>query len=1025
MSNNYIDDFFIKSKDPHLTSRKRPRSSTDTKTLSTVTSFFFQGSDTAKKPVDVDDTNLKNLSSIFRKNYSDFKGQVVEDDEYDKKLEFKAIRVNFQDEYAALEWENLEKANDRDWYDNEETSNVMDDNNFYKNIMGYSVGKNVSEEELRRKLELSADYSTKNSNAVDNTKWEMMRLKSAGVVTAEKDESNNVDEGMEGQVILQAVDIKPPFLDGRFIFTKQLDTPLIVKDPNSDLARLSKKGSAILKVIRDRNERAKVREKFWELAGTKMGNILKMEKEEDKKNASVAVEEMLGQTNEDKKTKYSDYMKKTEAQSDFSKNKTLKEQREYLPIYTVREELMHLIRENRVVIIVGETGSGKTTQMTQYLLEDGYGSYGIIGCTQPRRVAAMSVAKRVSEEVGCELGGKVGYSIRFEDVTSPDTFIKYMTDGVLLRESLTHADLDLYSAIIMDEAHERSLNTDVLFGILKKVAARRKDLKLIITSATMNARKFSEFFGNAPSFTIPGRTFPVEIEFAKAMYEDYVDAAVNQALKVHVRYPEGDILIFMTGQEDIEATCLLLHERLQNLGGNSPTLVILPIYSQLPSDFQARIFEKTKYRKCIVATNIAETSLTLDGVKYVIDTGLCKLKVYNPKIGMDALQITPISQANANQRSGRAGRTGPGVCFRLYTDSAFENDMWENNIPEIQRTNLANVVLLLKSLKINNLLDFDFMDPPPQDTILNSMFQLWMLGALSNTGDLTVLGEKMVEFPLDPILSKMLIMSEPFNCSAEVITIVSMLSVPSIFFRPKDKERESDAAREKFFIPESDHLTLLNVYEQWKINNYSAEWATDNFIHVKSLRKVKEVRQQLLDIMKTLKVQLISCGNNWDVIRKCICCGYFQNTAKLKGIGEYMNIRSRVPCILHPSSALFSLGYTPDYVVYHELIMTAKEYMSCVTAVDPIWLLELAPQFFSVRHYYSGGSARWDKEKAEVKMMEEEMKRMQEERKKAAEKKTPEFKEPIKVKSGMFSTIVHPGKDTPLIKRTPKRRYGL
>ena len=295
MSNNYIDDFFIKSKDPHLTSRKRPRSSTDTKTLSTVTSFFFQGSDTAKKPVDVDDTNLKNLSSIFRKNYSDFKGQVVEDDEYDKKLEFKAIRVNFQDEYAALEWENLEKANDREWYDNEETSNVMDDNNFYKNIMGYSVGKNVSEEELRRKLELSADYSTKNSNAVDNTKWEMMRLKSAGVVTAEKDESNNVDEGMEGQVILQAVDIKPPFLDGRFIFTKQLDTPLIVKDPNSDLARLSKKGSAILKVIRDRNERAKVREKFWELAGTKMGNILKMEKEEDKKNASVAVEEMLGQ----------------------------------------------------------------------------------------------------------------------------------------------------------------------------------------------------------------------------------------------------------------------------------------------------------------------------------------------------------------------------------------------------------------------------------------------------------------------------------------------------------------------------------------------------------------------------------------------------------------------------------------------------------------------------------------------------------------------------------------------------------
>ena len=216
-------------------------------------------------------------------------------------------------------------------------------------------------------------------------------------------------------------------------------------------------------------------------------------------------------------------------------------------------------------------------------------------------------------------------------------------------------------------------------------------------------------------------------------------------------------------------------------------MVILPIYSQLPSDFQARIFEKTEHRKCIVATNIAETSLTLDGVKYVIDTGLCKLKVYNPKIGMDALQITPISQANANQRAGRAGRTGPGICFRLYTDHAFRSEMWENNIPEIQRTNLSNVVLLLKSLNIDNLLEFDFMDPPPQETILNSMYQLWMLEALDNTGSLTPLGRKMVEFPLDPPLSKILIMSEKFSCSAEIITIVSMLSVPSIFFRPKDR----------------------------------------------------------------------------------------------------------------------------------------------------------------------------------------------------------------------------------------------
>jgi pre-mRNA-splicing factor ATP-dependent RNA helicase DHX38/PRP16 len=243
-----------------------------------------------------------------------------------------------------------------------------------------------------------------------------------------------------------------------------------------------------------------------------------------------------------------------------------------------------------------------------------------------------------------------------------------------------------------------------------------------------------------------------------------------------------------------------------------------------------------------VATNIAETSLTLDGVKYVIDTGFCKLKVYNPKIGMDALQVTPISQANANQRSGRAGRTGPGVCFRLFTNEMFRGEMLENNVPEIQRTNLANVVLLLKSLQVENLLDFEFMDPPSQDTILSSMYQLWIIGALDNLGNLTGMGQKMAEFPLDPNLSKMLIEAHNQGCTEEMLTIVSMLSVPSIFYRPRDREAEADASREKLFVSESDHLTLLNVYNQWKSHDYSAEWCNKHFVHVKSLRKVREVR---------------------------------------------------------------------------------------------------------------------------------------------------------------------------------------
>ena len=388
---------------------------------------------------------------------------------------------------------------------------------------------------------------------------------------------------------------------------------------------------------------------------------------------------------------------KNVAQSTFAKTKTMKQQREFLPVFDVREELLNVVRENQVVIIVGETGSGKTTQLTQYLSEDGLSDFGMIGCTQPRRVAAMSVAKRVAEEMGVELGEECGYAIRFEDLTSKKTVIKYMTDGVLLRESLRESDLDSYSAVIMDEAHERSLHTDVLFGILKKIVSRRRDLKLIVTSATMNAERFSAFFGGVPVFRIPGRTFHVEKYYAKSPPEDYVDAAVKQVMTIHLSFPSGDILVFMTGQEDIEATCQVLSERIALLDNVSP-LLLLPMYSQLPADLQAKIFDSAEggTRKCIVSTNIAETSLTVDGIKYVVDTGYCKIKVYNPKIGMDSLLVAPESQANANQRAGRAGRTGPGYCYRLFTERQFVSELMANQIPEIQRTNLGNVVLLLK-----------------------------------------------------------------------------------------------------------------------------------------------------------------------------------------------------------------------------------------------------------------------------------------------------------------------------------------
>jgi len=900
---------------------------------------------------------------------------VRDDDERGRKQH---VKEELDADSRALLEEDEERL-ERSWYDMEEGGAVDETHDYFAGNKE-TFAKKEAEHARNQARKLSARQALMNE---DNTKWEENRMKQSGVV---REVSVDTDFGSEEEkkVHILVHDLKPPFLDGSIVFTKQMEMVSVVKDPTSDLAVLAKAGSRVLNEVREKNERNKMKNKFWELAGSKIGNAIgvKEEKKEDEDPDKTAYN-AEGDVDYRENAKFSSHMsEKSEAISDFAKSKTIRQQREFLPIFTCREELLQVIRDNQIIVLIGETGSGKTTQLTQYLYEDGYAKMGVIGCTQPRRVAAMSVAKRVSEEMGVKLGEEVGYSIRFEDCTSKSTKIKYMTDGMLLRESLNSGDLDKYSAIILDEAHERSLNTDVLFGILKELASKRNDIKIIVTSATMDAEKFSKFFGNSPIYKIPGRTFPVDVMFSKIPTEDYVDGAVKQALTVHMSHPVGDILIFMTGQEDIEATCVLLAERIEEIGGNCPPMSILPIYSQLASELQAKIFDKAEngVRKCIVATNIAETSLTVDGIKYVIDTGFCKLKVFNPRIGMDALQVTPISQANANQRAGRAGRTGPGACYRLYTELQYSYEMLLNSIPEIQRTNLSNVVLLLKSLGIENLLEFQFMDPPPQANILNSMYELWVLGALDNTGALTSIGRKMVEFPLDPPLSKMLIIAEQLGCTQEVLTIVSMISIPSIFFRPNDRAEEADAARDKFFVPESDHLTLLHVFQQWKASGYSGEWCRQHFLHVKALRKVREVRAQLLDIMKQQKIASVSCGSNWDVVRKAICSAYFASAARLKGIGQYVNLRTGMPCHLHPTSALYGMGYAPDYIVYHELVMTTKEYMRTVTAVDAQWLAELGPMFFSIKESYKSRMERKKKERDDMAKMDAEMKAHLEER---------------------------------------------
>ena len=645
---------------------------------------------------------------------------------------------------------------------------------------------------------------------------------------------------------------------------------------------------------------------------------------------------------QDKKPQLSEYEQK---------RKSLKEVKESLPVFPFREALIEAVREHQVLIIEGETGSGKTTQVPQYLHEGGFTEGGKkIGCTQPRRVAAMSVAARVAEEMGVKLGNQVGYSIRFEDCTSEKTIIKYMTDGMLLREFLGEPDLNSYSVMIIDEAHERTLHTDILFGLVKDIARFRPDLKLLISSATLDAEKFSEFFDGAPIFRIPGRRFPVNVFYTKAPEADYIDAVVVTTLQIHVTQPLGDILVFLTGQEEIETAQEILIERSRKFGSKIKELLIVPIYANLPSDLQAKVFEPTppNARKVILATNIAETSLTIDNIIYVIDPGFNKQNSYNARTGMESLIVVPISKASANQRAGRAGRVAAGKCFRLYTQWAYQHELEENPIPEIQRVNLGNVVLMLKSLGINDLIHFDFLDPPPHETLVLALEQLYALGALNHMGELTKLGRRMAEIPADPMMCKMLLASEKYKCSAEILTISCMLSNnASIFYRPKDKIIHADTARKNFFHPGGDHISLLNVYNQWAQTDYSTQWCFENFIQHRSMKRARDIRDQLEALLERVEIEIVSNPLDTVNIRKAVTAGYFYHTARLSKGGHYKTVKHNQTVMIHPNSALFE--DLPRWVIYHELVFTTKEYMRNVVEIENKWLLEVAPHYYKAK----------------------------------------------------------------------------
>ncbi|XP_067003778.2 ATP-dependent RNA helicase DHX8 [Anabrus simplex] len=801
-------------------------------------------------------------------------------------------------------------------------------------------------------LEEDETHSRKRVHRISSPeKWEIKQMLAASCVDKSElpdfdDETGLLpkEEDEEEDIEIEMVEDEPPFLQGHGRMLHDLSPVRIVKNPDGSLAQAAMMQSALAKERRE----VKMLQREQEMDSIPTGlnkNWIDPLPEADGRTLAANMRG-IGLTNQDlpewKKHviggKKSSFGRKTDM--------TLLEQRQSLPIYKLKDELTKAVTDNQILIVIGETGSGKTTQITQYLAEAGFTSRGKIGCTQPRRVAAMSVAKRVAEEFGCRLGQEVGYTIRFEDCTSPETVIKYMTDGMLLRECLVDLDLKYYSVIMLDEAHERTIHTDVLFGLLKQAVRKRPELKLIVTSATLDAVKFSQYFFEAPIFTIPGRTFPVEVLYTKEPETDYLDASLITVMQIHLREPPGDILLFLTGQEEIDTACEILYERMKSLGPDVPELIILPVYSALPSEMQTRIFEPAPpgSRKVVIATNIAETSLTIDGIYYVVDPGFVKQKVYNSKTGMDSLVVTPISQAQAKQRAGRAGRTGPGKCYRLYTERAYRDEMLPTPVPEIQRTNLATTVLQLKTMGINDLLHFDFMDAPPVESLIMALEQLHSLSALDNEGLLTRLGRRMAEFPLEPNLSKMLIMSVHLNCSDEVLTIVSMLSVQNVFYRPKDKQALADQKKAKFNQPEGDHLTLLSVYNSWKNNKFSNAWCYENFVQIRTLKRAQDVRKQLLGIMDRHKLDVVSAGKSTVRIQKAVCSGFFRNAAKKDPQEGYRTLVDSQVVYIHPSSALFNRQ--PEWVIYHELVQTTKEYMREVTTIDPRWLVEFAPAFF-------------------------------------------------------------------------------
>ena len=654
-----------------------------------------------------------------------------------------------------------------------------------------------------------------------------------------------------------------------------------------------------------------------------------------------------------------------------------------LPIMARKDDIVAAIRSNQVVVIAGETGSGKTTQIPKMCLEAGLGIEAKIGCTQPRRVAALSISRRIAEELNVGWGREVGCKIRFDDRSSAQTYIKLMTDGILLAETQGDPLLSEYNAIIIDEAHERSLNIDFLLGYLKGLLVKRPDLKLIITSATIDTETFSRAFNNAPIIEVSGRLYPVAVVYAPLDSDSeergdltYIDAAVRAAEQVLCEPGNGDVLIFMPGERDIRETSDLLEGR---FGREAE---IIPLFGRLSAGEQQRVFSPSEHRKIIVATNIAETSLTLPGIRYVIDSGLVRMSRYNPRTRTQRLPVEPISQSSANQRKGRSGRVQDGICIRLYSEEDFlERPQYTQ--PEIQRANLAEVILRMKAHRLGEIETFPFVNPPPPAAIQGGYLLLQELGALDDKRELTQLGRDLSRLPIDPTLGRMLIQSQQEHATRELLIIAAGLSIQDPRERPLDQKDAAAAAHKKFIDPQSDFLTLLKiwdaVHDQWerlRTQGARRKFCRANFLSYLRMREWQDLHAQLHGALEELgKFKLNESNAAYDAIHRSILTGLFAHIGQRKERNAYQVAGNR-QVMLFPGSALHDRGekqpkhfvpnkgkappkpaatHQPAWMVAGEMVETSQLFARTVAGIDPLWIVQLAPHLCKVTH----ANPRW------------------------------------------------------------------